>query len=198
MSFRITVAIIAFGSICLTAPPLNAQRKTGSEPKVAHGAVVAEDQEIGKTFRINPDELPQPKATKAVSNGPLSVPFNGQAPKVPEGFTATLFAKLEHPRRMLVLPNGDIIVAEQKPGHLTLLRAAEDGGKAEFIERYAQDFNQPYGLAWHNDHVLVADQDGIWKVPHKLGDVRTGHRARRPRTSPRRTASLRPTSTPRR
>ena len=73
MAVRITVAIIAFGTICLTALPLNAQRKTGSETKVAaHCGVVAEDQEIGRTFRVNPDELPQPKATKAV-------PFNGQA-----------------------------------------------------------------------------------------------------------------------
>jgi glucose/arabinose dehydrogenase len=176
MSFRITFAIIAFGGICLAALPLSAQRKPGSEQRVAaHGAVVAEDQEIGKTFRISADELPQPKATKAVSNGPLTVPFSGQAPKVPEGFTATLFAKLEHPRRVLVLPNGDVIVAEQKPGHLTLLRATEDGSKAEFIERHAENFNQPYGLAWRDDHILVADQDGIWKVPHKLGDVRTGH-----------------------
>jgi glucose/arabinose dehydrogenase len=176
MYFRLTVAIVALGSICLTTLPLSAQRKTASDEKgAAHRAVVAEDQEIGKSFRVNADELPPPKATKAVSNGPLTVPFNGQTPKLPEGFSATLFAKLEHPRRLLVLPNGDIIVAEQKPGHLTLLRAAEDGTKAEFIERYAQDFNQPYGLAWREDHVLVADQDGIWKIPHKLGDVRTGH-----------------------
>lgn len=41
----------------------------------------------------------------AVNNGPLAVPFNGQAPRVPEGFSATLFAKLERPRRLLVLPN---------------------------------------------------------------------------------------------
>jgi glucose/arabinose dehydrogenase len=176
MSSRIIIAIIAFASICLAALPLSAQRKHGSAHKVAaHGVVVAEDQEIGKTFRISADELPQPKATKAVSNGPLSVPFDSQAPKVPEGFAASLFAKLEHPRRLLVLPNGDVIVAEQRPGHLTLLRAAEDGSKAEFIERHAENLNQPYGLAWRDDHILVADQDGIWKIPHKLGDVRTGH-----------------------
>ena len=74
-----------------------------------------------------------------------------------------------------MLPNGDIIVAEQKPGHLTLLRGKEGNGKAEFIERYAEGFNQPYGLAWREDHILVADQDGIWKIPHILGNLRTGH-----------------------
>jgi glucose/arabinose dehydrogenase len=76
---------------------------------------------------------------------------------------------------MLVLPNGDIVVAEQKLGHLTFLRPGSDG-KAEFIERHAEGFNRPYGLAWRDDGtILVADQDGIWQVPHKLGDVRTGY-----------------------
>ena len=149
------------------------KEKTEKPASKADGAV-SPDQVLGKAFRITADELPSPKATPAVSNGPLAIPFDGQTPKVPEGFTATLFAKLEHPRRLLVLPNGDVIVAEQKPGHLTFLRA-KDNGKVEFIERHAEGFNQPYGLAWRDDHILVADQDGIWKVPHTLGNVRTGH-----------------------
>src|SRR5438105_3712443 len=172
MSFRLTMASLAIASICLITSPASAQRKSTSDQKLPERAgVVSDDQEIGKTFRISPDELPQPKAAKAVSNGPLTIPLNGQAPKVPEGFTATLFAKLQHPRRLLVLPNGDVIVAEQKPGHLTLLRGKEGNGKAEFIERYAEGFNQPYGLAWREDHLLVADQDGIWKIPHILGNL---------------------------
>jgi glucose/arabinose dehydrogenase len=93
---------------------------------------------------------------------------------VPEGFAATLFAKLANPRRLLVLPNGDLIAAEQRPGYLTLLRAREGGGRAETIERLAEGFNQPYGLAWRDDHLLVADQDGIWKVARILGTMRTG------------------------
>jgi hypothetical protein len=102
MSSRIAIAVIAFSSICIAALPVNAQRKSGTEETVpARAGIVSEDQEIGTTFRISPDELPQPKATKAVSNGPLTIPFDGQTPKVPEGFTATLFAKLEHPRRLL-------------------------------------------------------------------------------------------------
>jgi glucose/arabinose dehydrogenase len=136
--------------------------------------LVSRDQEPGKSFRVRADDLPAPRATQPVANGPLSLPFEGQTPKLPEGFAATLVAKLEHPRRLLVLPNGDVIVAEQKPGHLTFLRAGADG-KAEFIERHAEGFNQPYGLAWRDGEILVADQDGIWKVPHTLGNVRTGH-----------------------
>jgi glucose/arabinose dehydrogenase len=104
------------------------------------------------------------------------VPYNGQTLNVPDGFTAAPFVTgLEHPRRLLVLPNGDIIVAEQRPGYLTLLRDADGDGKAEFVERHAEGLTGPYGLAWQEDHILVADQVGIWKVPHKLGDVRAQH-----------------------
>jgi glucose/arabinose dehydrogenase len=87
---------------------------------------------------------------------------------------------MQHARRLLVLPNGDIIVAEQKPGYLTLLRDADGDGNAEWVQRHAEGFTQPYGLAWRDDHILVADQVGIWKVPHKLGDVRAGHGEQKP------------------
>jgi len=167
-------ATIAVATLTLIPCALAQVKEKTEKPASKADGAVSPDQVLGKTFRITADELPSPKATPAVSNGPLAIPFDGQTPKVPEGFTATLFAKLEHPRRLLVLPNGDVIVAEQKPGHLTFLRA-KDNGKVEFIERHAEGFNQPYGLAWRDDHILVADQDGIWKVPHTLGNVRTGH-----------------------
>jgi len=52
-----------------------------------------------------------------------------------EGFTATAFITgLEHPRRLLVLPNNDVIVAEQKTGYLTLLRDQDGDGKADYIQ----------------------------------------------------------------
>ena len=34
--------------------------------------------------------------------------------------------------------------------------------------------NKPYGLAWRDGNILVADQDGIWSVPHVLGALRAG------------------------
>jgi glucose/arabinose dehydrogenase len=87
-----------------------------------------------------------------------------------EGFTATPFITgLEHPRRLLVLPNNDVIVAEQKTGYLTLLRDQDGDGKADYIERYADDFKAPYGLAYRDGFVLVADQEGIWRLPHVSG-----------------------------
>ena len=130
--------------------------------------------EIGHRFHIDPAKLPAPKAGAIVSNRPLTVPYSGQVPEVPPGFTATPFATgLANPRRMLVLPNGDILVAEQSAGYLTLLR--DDGsGHAAWIDRHVEDLNRPYGLAWQDQHLLVADQDGIWSVPHVIGALRAG------------------------
>jgi glucose/arabinose dehydrogenase len=134
----------------------------------------ANEHELGRRIRIDPANLPAPKTGPVVTNRPLIVPYSGQAPQVPAGFTATPFATgLANPRRLLVLPNGDILVAEQSAGYLTLLR--DDGsGHAVWIDRHVEDLNRPYGLAWQGDHVLIADQDGIWSVPHNLGALRAG------------------------
>ena len=130
--------------------------------------------EIGRRFQFDPAELPPPKTGSIVTNRPLTTPYSGQVPQVPPGFTATPLATgLVNPRRLLVLPNGDVLVAEQSAGYLTLLR--DDGsGHATWVNRHVEDLNRPYGLAWRGDHVLVADQDGIWSVPHVLGALRAG------------------------
>src|SRR6478672_2297528 len=130
--------------------------------------------EIGHRFQIDLNDLPAPKAGAIVTNRSLIVPYDGQVPQVPPGFTAAPFATgLANPRRLLVLPNGDVLVAEQSAGYLTLLR--DDGsGHAVWIDRHVEDLNRPYGLALRGDEILVADQDGIWRVPHVVGALRAG------------------------
>jgi glucose/arabinose dehydrogenase len=135
------------------------------------------EHELGRSYRVDPAELPAPKTGPIVTNRVLTVPFNGQTLQVPPGFTAAPFATgLVNPRRLLVLANGDVLVAEQSAGYLTLLR--DDGeGHAKWISRHVEDLNRPYGLAWQNDNLLVADQDGIWRVPHVTGALRAGRPA---------------------
>jgi len=133
------------------------------------------EHEIGRRYRVDPDNLPPPKSGAIVTNRPLTLPYTGQAPQVPPGFSITPFATgLVNPRRLLVLPNGDVLVAEQRAGYLTLLRGVDGARHAAWIERHVEDLNKPYGLAWRDDQVLVADQDGIWQVPHQLGALRAG------------------------
>jgi glucose/arabinose dehydrogenase len=179
--FAVSAAVLAIASA--SAVSAVAQGSTES-PKASSAKETADphaDQEIGKRFNVSPESLPAPKSGPVVSNAPLVLPYEGQTPRVPEGFSVTPFATgLENPRRLLVLPNGDVIVAEQMPGYLTLLRDSDGDGRAEWIERHAEGFEGPYGLAWRDDHLLVADQQGIWRVPHKLGDVRAGHGVQKP------------------
>src|SRR5215204_1133100 len=177
------IATLALAVMSLSLAPAWAQRKNSptqqpvADSKSADPASLP-DQELGRRFAVKAEDLPPPRTGPVVSNRPLTLPYEGQTLRVPEGFTATLFASgLQHPRRLLVLPNGDVLVAEQKVGYLTLLRDADGDGKADWIQRHAEGLNGPYGLAWRDDHVLVADQDGIWKVPHRVGALRPGRGA---------------------
>src|SRR5712671_4000643 len=171
----IALAALAAG---LVLSPAAAQKKPETaDAKDELALNFLAEHEIGRRFQIDPADLPPPKTGAIVTNRSLIVPYNGQVPQVPPGFTATPFATgLVNPRRLLVLPNGDVLVAEQSAGYLTLLR--DDGeGKAGWIDRHVEDLNKPYGLARRGDELLVADQDGIWRVPHVVGAMRAGRPA---------------------
>src|SRR5438093_5180954 len=167
----IAAATLAFSII---TPLATAQQGRSSQATAADPASNP-DQELGKRFLFKAENLPTPKSDPVAASRSLVIPYAGQTLRVMEGFTATPFVTgLEHPRRLLVLPNNDVIVAEQRPGYLTLLRDENGDGKADFIQRYADDFKAPYGLAYRDGYVLVADQEGIWRVPHVSGALRAG------------------------
>ena len=179
MKSRISlIALIASAATVLALSAVAAEQPAAS----GQGSVTKEElaqnfqaeHEIGRRFHVDPNDLPAPKAGPIVTNRSLIVPFTGQALEVPPGFAATPFATgLVNPRRLLVLPNGDVLVAEQSAGYLTLLR--DDGeGRAKWIDRHVEDLNRPYGLALRGDEILVADQDAIWRVPHVVGALRAG------------------------
>ncbi len=175
-SFHLLMASAAFVLVTTATVPTWAQNSPAqSKAAAADSPASLPDQEIGRRITIKAEDLPPPKTGPIVSSRSMTLPYTGQMPRVPEGFTATAFAVgLEHPRRLLVLPNGDVLVAEQKAGYVTLLRDDDGDGKADWINRHIEGLNGPYGLAWRDGKVLVADQDGIWEVPHRLGAVRPG------------------------
>jgi glucose/arabinose dehydrogenase len=172
-----TIALLmASAAFVLTATvtvPVMAQNNAA--PKAADNPAALPDQEIGRRITIKAADLPPPGTKPIAASRSMTLPYTGQVPHVPEGFTATAFATgLEHPRRLLVLPNGDVMVAEQKVGYVTLLRDEDGDGKADWRERHIEGLNGPYGLAYRDGRVLVADQDGIWEVPHRVGALRPG------------------------
>ncbi|MBX4159213.1 hypothetical protein K4A07_19005, partial [Lactiplantibacillus plantarum] len=107
-------------------------------------------------------------------------------PTAPQGFAISAFATdLKIPRQMLVLPNGDVLVAEGRGGgapavrpkdviagvikkqgntqieggnRITLLRDADNDGVPELRTVLVDNLNAPYGLAWVDGYLYVAEQ----------------------------------------
>jgi glucose/arabinose dehydrogenase len=172
----IALATCAAGLLVLspTAAQQSAATAQGLDTKDELAQNFAAEHEIGRRYHFDPNDLPPPKTGPIVADRSMIVPFNGQKLEVPPGFTAVPFVTgLVNPRRLLVLPNGDVLVAEQSAGYVTLLR--DDGeGHAKWIDRHVEDLNRPYGLALRGDEILVADQNAIWRVPHIVGNLRAG------------------------
>jgi glucose/arabinose dehydrogenase len=173
------IGLAASAAAVLALLPASAQQPSaasgqGSVTKDELAQNFQAEHEIGRRYHFDPNDLPPPKTGPIVADRSLVVPYGGQKLEVPPGFTAAPFVTgLVNPRRLLVLPNGDVLVAEQSAGYLTLLR--DDGeGHAKWIDRHVEDLNRPYGLALRGDEILVADQDAIWRVPHVVGALRAG------------------------
>ncbi|HEY1027871.1 MAG TPA: sorbosone dehydrogenase family protein [Pseudomonas sp.] len=126
-------------------------------------------------------------------------PWGDQLPTVPEGFGISAIATdLKIPRQTLVLPNGDILVAEGRGGNaaklkpkdviagvikargnttvaggnrLTLLRDADGDGTYELQTVFADGLNAPYGLALHEGNLYVANQDELVRFDYEEGQT---------------------------
>jgi glucose/arabinose dehydrogenase len=135
---------------------------------------------------------PQIVPTIAIADA-VGWPANA-APRAPAGYRVTRFAEgLDHPRQMLVLPNGDVLVAESRAparepsgiedrvaawmlgragasgtsaNRITLLRDADGDGVAEIRRPYITGLNSPYGIALMGDTLYVANTDGVVAFPY--------------------------------
>src|ERR1700744_2428760 len=83
------------------------------------GALAAEDhqsadQKIGAHFEIRPADLPAPAEDSSVGNqSEKAARPDGPLPQVPPGFAVEVFAEgFTHARNLLVMPNGDVLLAE--------------------------------------------------------------------------------------
>jgi glucose/arabinose dehydrogenase len=122
-----------------------------------------------------------------------------ERPMPAEGLAVRAFATgLDHPRWMLVLPNGDVLVAEtnapeqpedakgikgwffslfqKKAGagvpsanRITLLRDADGDGVAETRQIFLRNLNSPFGMALIDGSLYVANTDAILRYPYIEG-----------------------------
>jgi len=128
--------------------------------------------------------------------------WSGQERPTPaEGLAVKAFATgLDHPRWMLVLPNGDVLVAETNApaqpedakgikgwffslfqkwagagvpsaDRITLLRDRDKDGVAETRHVFLQGLNSPFGMALIDQELYVANTDAILRFPYVDGET---------------------------
>ncbi len=140
------------------------------------GIAVAQsgDRAPGERFAIDINKLPAPYSSPSAVNPAERVPRPATATlRVPAGFRATLFAdNLDHPRTILVAPNGDVLIAESQTGSVTLLRDADADGRADLKSTLVEGLNRPFGLAIQPDGLYIADVAGVWRVDYAPGDLK--------------------------
>ena len=126
----------------------------------------------------------------------------GGKPIAAAGMNVAAFAmKLEHPRWVYVLPNGDVLVAEtaapprpdegktlkgkvmgffmKKAGsavpsanRITLLRDTDGDGVPEVRTVFLDGLNSPFGMALVGNDLYVANTDAIVRFPYTPGQTR--------------------------
>lgn len=126
----------------------------------------------------------------------------GAGPAAADGLRVTAFAdQLDHPRWLLVLPNGDVLVAETnappKPedakgikgfvykevqkaagagvpsaNRITLLRDADGDGVAESRSVFLEGLNSPFGMTLVGNDLYVADTDAVLRFPYEEGQMK--------------------------
>lgn len=125
---------------------------------------------------------------------------DGEAPVAAQGLQVSRFAdKLDHPRTIFTLPNGDVLVAETNsppreekgitgavmgflfrkvgaggpsPNKIVLLRDGDGDGKAE--QRFVmenQALDSPFGMAFRDGRLLVANHNAVLSFPYQLGET---------------------------
>ncbi len=147
--------------------------------------------------------IPEPKPQGAIPT--LKMPTArgwdpGQTPIAAPGLKVNAFARgLKHPRWMLVLPGGDVLVAEStqvdrsakdafdyamvstmrraaamgdSANRISLLRDADGDGVAESQDVFMEGLNQPFGMACLGRDFYVGNTDGVVVFPYDEGASR--------------------------
>src|SRR6187399_1910948 len=99
----------------------------------------------GVLFAQQNSVAPQPRANALPAIGPAQPKFGrtvprpeGMLPKVPDGFTVSVYAELPTPRMMVYAPNGDLFVSSPADNSITVLRDKNNDGVVDERSVFAQ------------------------------------------------------------
>ncbi|MEM7120525.1 MAG: PQQ-dependent sugar dehydrogenase [Pseudomonadota bacterium] len=142
-------------------------------PAAAQTDLSGPNEPVGYQFLITPEDLPPPYATESYANsGELNKRPDPPVLNVPDGFEVNIFAEdLDHPRWMTIAPNGDVFLAQTRPGRITVLRDTNGDGNADETFTYLRGLKSPTGMAFRDGYFYVADLEAVWRVPYEDGDT---------------------------
>ncbi len=158
-------------------------------------------QKPGVRRKITVADLPEPKPSESVDNGPTVVQRPRDAwPIAPAGFKVQLYAggdaatpmqrsenkKETHPptsgtfvmpRIIHTAPNGDLFVADSQAGSILILRGVTAAGKAASISTFATGLDHPFGIAFYPSGknpqwIYVGNATTVVRFPYKSGDLK--------------------------
>ena len=168
-------------------------------------SAMAEQAELPVAAGMGPNPtLPAPRSSllPTVNIAPAKGWPQGSAPQAASGLRVAAFASgLDHPRWLLTLPNGDVLVAETnappKPddgngikgwvmklvmkragagvpsaNRITLLRDTNGDGVADMRTVLLEGLNSPFGMALVGSDLYVANSDAVMRFPFTVGDTR--------------------------
>lgn len=123
--------------------------------------------------------LPAPFATPDVTKSSRVIGWpEGKTPVAPAGFKVTRYAdKFNSPRWLYTTPNGDLLVAESSTSRrrsandIILLRDANRDGIPETRTVFLKGLNQPLGMLVLGTWFYVANTDGVYRYPYKVGQT---------------------------
>lgn len=172
-----------------------------TRPDIARLAAGADMGRVPEITAPRPQWLPVPSIAQAIGWKA------GEAPTPANGLAVARFAEgLDHPRSMLKLPNGDVLVTEtgspprpdssiedritnyfmRKAGagtpsanRIALLRDADGDGRAEVKTVFLTGLNSPYGMALAGDTLYVANTDAVMAYPYTPGATRITAKGRK-------------------
>ena len=124
---------------------------------------------------VKPSDLPPPKIENEVNNGPKVIPRpEGAKLTMPPGFEISTFAEggFTRPRWMALAPNGDVFVADSMGGKVVVLRDNNKDGVADERSTFAENLNEPFGIAFWHDYVYVGNTDAITRYHYKPGQMK--------------------------
>ncbi len=157
---------------------------------------VSSDPDLDQTGE-RPELPEQNDALVPAMEIPTPEGWGDELPTVPEGYTVSAIAQdLKIPRQTLVLPNGDILVAEGAGGkapklrpkdviagwikkrgkspveggdRITLLRDEDGDGQTDLQTTFIEGLDAPYGLAFVDGTLYVANQGNLVSFEYTEG-----------------------------